>query len=131
MMLTLNCFYGMVDRRKTLHLNSSLTYSQSFPLLQIFDTSWGFEPALNLSEDFAKWSCAVVTTTTQRRHILAPLWYHLSGIFIANLEQISHIFEQMPTGMVFFDALWKTIKLTCPQFFFLQKSFKRSWDQTG
>ena len=54
MMMTINCFCGMVDRRNTFSLISR----------RIFDTPrTGFEPAENLSSGLVEWSCALVITT--------------------------------------------------------------------
>ena len=67
MMMTMNCFYGMVDRR-----SAFTPYFQPGPLSEILSianlrhTRAGFEPAQNLSSDFVEWSFAVVITTTPR-----------------------------------------------------------------
>ena len=63
----MNCFCGMVDRRKVFSLISSRDHFQWSSPSQISDTPRaGFEPALNLSSDFAEWSCPVVITTIPR-----------------------------------------------------------------
>ena len=67
----IDCFCGMVDRRKVLSLISSLEHCQRFSPSRISDTSRaGFEPAQNLSLRFVEWSCALVITTTPRRNQL-------------------------------------------------------------
>ena len=65
MMIMMNCFYGMVDRRKAFSLISSRHHYQRSSQSQIFDTPRaGFEPAQSLSLGLFEWSCAVVITTT-------------------------------------------------------------------
>ena len=69
MMMMMNCFCGMVDQRKANGLISSRDYCQRSSPLQIFNTPRaGFEPAQNLSSALVERSCAVVITTTLRRH---------------------------------------------------------------
>ena len=69
MMMIMNCFCGMVDRRKVINLISSLGHCQRFSSSRISDTPGrGFEPAQNLSSGIVEWSCAVVLTTIPRRH---------------------------------------------------------------
>ena len=65
MMMMMNCFCGMVDRRKAFSLISSRDHCQRSSPSRISDTSRaGFEPAQNLSPGIDEWSCAVVITTT-------------------------------------------------------------------
>ena len=65
----INCFCGMVDRRKTFSLISSWDHCQRLSPSQISDMlRAGFEPAQNLSSDFIWWSCAVVLTTIPLPH---------------------------------------------------------------
>ena len=69
MMMMMNCFCGMVDRRKAFSLISSRDHCQRSSPSRISDTPWaGFEPAQNLSSGLVEWSCVVVITTTPRRH---------------------------------------------------------------
>ena len=69
MMKTMNCFCGMVDRRKAFSLISSRDHCQKSSPSRIFDTPQaGLEPAQNLSSGLVQWSCAVVITTTPQRH---------------------------------------------------------------
>ena len=66
----MNCFCSIVDQRKAFSLISSQDHSQRSSPLWISNTLQpGFEPAQNLSSDFAEWSCAVVITT--------PPWCHM------------------------------------------------------
>ena len=69
LMMMMSCFCGMVDRRKEFSHMSSRDHCQRYSPSQIFDkTRSGFEPAQNLSSSFVEWKCAVVITTTTRRH---------------------------------------------------------------
>ena len=73
MMKKMNCFCGMVDRRKAFSLISTWGHCQRSSPSQISDTPWvGFESAQKLSSGFIEWSCALVITTTPRRH---NVWY--------------------------------------------------------
>ena len=68
--MMMNCFCGMVDRRKAFSLTSSWDHCQRSSPSQISGTPRaGFEPAQNLSSGLVEWSCAVVITTTPRCHI--------------------------------------------------------------
>ena len=70
MMMMMNCFCGMVDRRKVLSFISSRDYCQRYSPSRSPDTPRaGFEPARNLSSGLVERSCSVVITTTLRRHI--------------------------------------------------------------
>ena len=69
MKMMINCSCGMVDRRKALSLISSRGHCQRSSPSRISDAPRaGFEPAQNLSWGLVEWSCAVVRTTTPRRH---------------------------------------------------------------
>ena len=62
----MNCFCGMVDRRKAFSLISSRDHCQrSSPSWSSDTPRAGF--ALNLSSGLVEWSCAVVITTTPQR----------------------------------------------------------------
>ena len=68
-MMVMNCFCGMVDRRKAFSLISSRDHCQKFsPSRNSNSPQAGFEPAQNLNSGFAEWSCALVITTTPRRY---------------------------------------------------------------
>ena len=69
MMKMMNCFCGMVDRRKVFSLIYSRDHFQRSSPLSNSNTPWtGFEPAQNLISGIVKWGGAVVITTTPRRH---------------------------------------------------------------
>ena len=68
MMMMMNCFCGMVDRRKAISLISSRDHCQrSSPSSISYKPRAGFETAQNLSSGFVEWSCAVVITITPQR----------------------------------------------------------------
>ena len=94
MMMMMNCFCGMVDRRKAFSLISSRDHCQRSSPSRISDTPRaGFEPAQNLSSDFVEWSCAVVRTATPRSHypgiFLSQSIFRLQGIFIIPYQTFS------------------------------------------
>ena len=65
----MNCFCGMVDRRKTFNLISSRDHCQRSSSSWISYMPWaGFEPAQNLSSGFVERNCLVVITIAPRRH---------------------------------------------------------------
>ena len=65
----MNCFYGMVDRRKAFSGISNWNHSQRYSPWRISDTPRaGFEPVQNLSSGLVEWSSPVVITTTSWRH---------------------------------------------------------------
>ena len=69
MMVMMNCFCGMVDRRKVFRLISSWDLCQRSSLSRISDTlQAGFEHTQNLSSGLVEWSCAVVITAAPRHH---------------------------------------------------------------
>ena len=66
-MMMMNCYYCMVDRRKTFSLISNRDHCQrSSPSCISNMPRAGPEPALNLSLGLVEWNCAVVITTTVR-----------------------------------------------------------------
>ena len=70
LMMMMNCFCGMVDRRKAFSLISSRDHCQRSSPSRISDTPRaGYEPVQNLSSGLVEWFCAVVITTTPQRHI--------------------------------------------------------------
>ena len=76
--IMMNCFCCMVDRRKAFSLISNRDHCQSSSPTGISDTPRaGFEPAQNLSSGFAEWSCAVLIITT--------LWHHLVNMKMVNM----------------------------------------------
>ena len=63
MKMMMNCFCGMVDRRKAFNFISSRDLRQRSSPSRISDTPRaGFEPAQNLSSGLVEWSWAVETT---------------------------------------------------------------------
>ena len=79
MMMMMNFFCGMVDRRNMFSLISSRDHCQRSSPLRISNTPQSeIEPAQNLSSHLVEESCAVVTTSKSRRHInkkrMSPLW---------------------------------------------------------
>ena len=81
--MMMNCFCGLVDRRKTFNLISSRDHFQRPSPSRIFDTPGArYEPAKNQSSGFVEWSCAAVITTTPRRHICQLNNYFLSFFWI-------------------------------------------------
>ena len=69
MMIIMNCFCGMVDRRKAFSVISSWVHCKRSSPTRISDTPrLGYEPAQNLSSGLVELSCAVVITTTLRCH---------------------------------------------------------------
>ena len=55
LMMMMNCFYGMVDRRKAFSLISSRDHCQRLSPSRISDSPrTGFEPAHNLSSGFVE-----------------------------------------------------------------------------
>ena len=76
MMMMMNCFCGVVDRRKEFSLISSRDHCLRFWPSRISDTPGaGFEPAQNLSSGLVVWSCAVVIIITPRRHVITITTY--------------------------------------------------------
>ena len=78
----MNCFCGMVDRRKTFSLISSRDHCQRSSPSRIFDTPRaGFEPAHDLN--------SVVITTTPRRHNYCSLiWHFCSSKSLYKIKRI-------------------------------------------
>ena len=63
MMIMINCFCGMADRRKACGLISSGSHCQRSWRSRISDTPLaGFQPAQNLSSGFVQWGWTAVTT---------------------------------------------------------------------
>ena len=87
MMMLMNCFCGMVDRRKAFYPYYQpyfqlppyfWDYCQRSSPSPISDTPRaGFEPAQNLSSGLVEWSCAVVITTLYSFSLL----YYQDNIF--------------------------------------------------
>ena len=72
-MMMMNCFCGMIDRRKAFSLISSRDHCERSSQSRISDTlQAGFETAQNLSSGFVEWSFVVVITTTPRHLLKLP-----------------------------------------------------------
>ena len=67
----MNCFCGMVDRRKAFSLISSQDHCQRSSRISNMPRA-GFKPEQNLSSGLVEWSCAVVITTTPQRQTTTP-----------------------------------------------------------
>ena len=68
-MVMMNCFCGMVDRRKALSFISNQDHYQRSPPSRLSDMLHvGFEPTQNLSSGFVEWNCAAVITNTPWCH---------------------------------------------------------------
>ena len=109
----MNCFCGMVDRRKAFSLISSRDHCQRSSPSRISNTPWvGFEPAQNMSSGLAKWSCAVVITTTTEVFVLGLLmvilpWIKLSwySCFMWNkLGSLNRFEKFLPWGLSSFNS---------------------------
>ena len=71
LMMMMNCFCGMVDRRKVISLISSRDHCQRYSPSRISDTPRaGFQPAQDLSSGLVEWSCAVFITTAPWHHFI-------------------------------------------------------------
>ena len=77
--MIMNCFCGIVDRRKMFSLIFSRDHCQRSSPSWIFNTPWTeFESAQNTSSGLVEWNCAVVITTTPRRH-KQTIFYDILG----------------------------------------------------
>ena len=82
MMMMMNCFCGVVDRRKAFSLISSWDHCPRSSPSRISDTPRAvFEPAQNLSSGFAEWSCAVVITTIVIPRTVVGTFHKFISIF--------------------------------------------------
>ena len=78
MKMIMNCFCGMVDRRKEFSLISSRDHCQRSSPSRIFNMPRaGFELAQNLSSGLVEWNCVVVITTTPRCHLSEWLMFYI------------------------------------------------------
>ena len=91
-------FFGMVDRREAFILISSRDHCQRSSPPRISNTPQaGFEPAQNMISGFVEWNCAVVITTTPRRHIfyLNKNWNYVFSLFLHCTSVIQKTQERM------------------------------------
>ena len=87
MIVMMNCFCGMVGRWKAFSLISSRDHYQRSSPSRISDTPRaGIEPPQNLSSGLVEWSCAVVITTTSRRHGVSL--FNLLHLFSNSLKKL-------------------------------------------
>ena len=120
LMMIINCFCGMVDRRKVFSLISSRDHCQRSSPSRISDTPRaGFEPVQNLGSGSVEWNCAVVITTTLRCHwfpkissigmliIFRPWVLFLSKCFRFFLKQFFGNLRVDEGFHVFFRYKWK------------------------
>ena len=83
MMIMMNCFCGMIERRKAFSLISSRDHCQRFLPSRISNTPrTRFDPAQNLSSGLVELSCAAVITTTLRRYDMTSVTNAFVGHFI-------------------------------------------------
>ena len=76
--MKMNCFCGMVNRRKAFSLISSRDHCQTSSPSRISNPPRArFEPAQNLSSGLVEWSCTVVITTTPRRQNRYTTVHHI------------------------------------------------------
>ena len=110
MMMMMNCFCGMVDRRKVVSLISSRDHCQRSSPSRIFDMARaGFEPAQNLSSGLVEWSCAVLITTTPRRHkVFCYIVFHKVFYNITSL-----VFYYIPASNYMFKGNKKSTRTRC------------------
>ena len=116
MMMMMNCFCGMVDRRKAFNVISSRDHCQRSSPSRISDKPRArFEPAQNLSSGLVEWSCSVVITTTPRLKHIVNLCYLLhqiqSGFWHIQKSIYSGIFRHFSAYLALFKyvhAYWCT-----------------------
>ena len=126
-MMIINCFCGMVDRRKTFSRISSRDHSQISSLLQILNTREArFEPAQNLSSEFFWKSCAY----RQPLHHGANsnrILFHISFYFLiyAHVRYVKCLFTWLFNlnqnsffwvDNIFWRALAKFIHISCGKY---------------
>ena len=93
-MMMMNCFCGLVGRRKACSLISSRDHCQRPSPSRISDTPQArFEPVQNLSSGLTEWSCAVVITTSPRRQFVtifkcSNLQSHYNFLRVSNLNNL-------------------------------------------
>ena len=89
--MVMNCFCGMVYRRKAFSLISSQDHCQKFSPSRISDTPLaGFQPTQNRSSGLVEWNCAVVITTTPRSLFLVQPRFLLWIFPLIVLEYFFH-----------------------------------------
>ena len=118
----MNCFCGMVDRRKGFSLISSRDHCQRSSPSRISDTPRaGFEPAQNLSSGLVERSCAAVITPTPQRQNRTKLVVFL--IFISHQSRLRMI-------LICFQEKSKikwTLNLVCKEIHYLTVALEDWW----
>ena len=88
-MMLMNCFCAMVDRRKAFSLISSREHCQRSSPSRIYDTlRAGFEPAQNLSSGLVESSCAVIITTVTTNPLVFWRFHWVFLMILGGLEVI-------------------------------------------
>ena len=95
----MNCFCGMVDRRKAFSVISSRDHFQRFSPSRISDMPRaGLEPAQNLSSGFVEWSFTVVITTTPLHYSISKRSRCKEYLFsVATYDVSRWVYPQLPT----------------------------------
>ena len=124
MMMMMNCFCGMVNRRKALSLIYSWDHCRRSSPLRISDTPRaGFEPAQNLSSRLAEWSFAVMTPTTT--NVLNQAFWKIDYRW-----KLSTIFKKGPSYII--DLVLNTpLKLPFTVLLFRIKYLHLGWPVSG
>ena len=119
MMVMVNCFCDIVDRRKTFSLISSQDHCQRSSPSRIPDMQRaGFEPAQNLSSGLVELSCAVVIMATVNK-----LKYVL---FLRKLQAID--LQNRTSSLVFFKNFIHTNTLILfEEYLFFLNTFLNGW----
>ena len=89
MIMMMNCFCRMVDRRKAFSLLSSRHYCQRSSPSRFSDTPrGGFEPAHNLHSNLIKWACTLVITTIPQHHNIILMLF--TDVILIYLQSAKH-----------------------------------------
>ena len=104
MMMMMNCFHGMVNRRKEFSLHSSRDHCQRSSLSRISNTPpEGFEPVENLSSGLVEWShTAVITCICQFKMSITLSSRHSSKTQVG-IPWILTLFYQLYCSKLFSD----------------------------
>ena len=91
--MMMNCFCGMIDRRKSFSLISSRDHFQRSSPSRISDTSRArFEPAQNQSSGFVEWICAVVITATPQQSRVDVVEY-IAEYIVVHIVEFHHLIK--------------------------------------
>ena len=95
----LSFWIKLADRRNAFNLISSRDHCQRFSPSWISNTPQaGFEPVQNLSLSLVEWTCAVVLTTTPRRHKCCILYRNQSFVLLSS-KTITSSYMKHNTGL--------------------------------